>query len=84
MHHLNIPVEPTTELRVLGGTGRILKSSEVVRDIPVQLNGHTITLTFFVLPIAAVNIVIGANWLETLGPHVADYSTSTLKLYQNN
>lgn len=84
VYHLSLPIERTTELRVLGGTERILTSSELVRHVPVQVNVYTITLTLFVLPIAAIDIVIGADWLETLGAHVADYSTSTLKLYQDN
>ena len=33
-----------------------------------------------VLPIAGSDIVIGASWLATLGPHVADYTIESAKL----
>ncbi|XP_028754553.1 uncharacterized protein LOC114714022 [Neltuma alba] len=79
VRHLKIPVELTPEVKVLGGTGRILTSSELVNDTPVQIDGHILHMSCFVLPVAGVDMVIGADWLETLGPHVADYSTSTIK-----
>lgn len=37
-----------------------------------------------VVPIADIVVVIGANWLETLGPHVVDYHTSVIKFLLNN
>jgi len=36
-------------------------------------------LSVVLLPIAGVDLVLGASWLATFGPHVADYSSLTLK-----
>ncbi|XP_028802456.1 uncharacterized protein LOC114757550 [Neltuma alba] len=82
--HLRLPIEEATPIRVLGGTGgKILKSAEEVRDVGIQINGHTIFLTLYVLPITGTDVVMGADWLETLGAHIADYSTSTIKFLQD-
>lgn len=35
----------------------------------------------YLLPIAGTELILGASWLATLGPHVADYSTLTIKFY---
>lgn len=83
VEHLQLPRESTTELRVLSGTGQVLRSGEIVRDVPLHVSGHTLILSLFVLPIAGVDLVIGADWLATLGPHVADYNNSTIKIFQD-
>lgn len=35
------------------------------------------------LPIVGADIILGANWLATLGPHIADYSIRTLEFFYN-
>lgn len=47
-------------------------------ELPIQICNHLICIHAFILSIAEVDVVIGAAWLETLGPHVADYSTTTI------
>ncbi|XP_028776266.1 uncharacterized protein LOC114733022 [Neltuma alba] len=83
VQHLQLPVEQTTEVRVLGGIGPIKRTNQVVVDVPVKICDYTLKMTMLVLPVAGVDMVIGADWLETLGPHVADYSTSTVKFLTN-
>jgi len=56
------------------------KGHGIVRDFQVQIQGHTLTFPAYVLPVAGTDVVIGASCLATLGPHVADYSTSTVQL----
>lgn len=69
---------------VLGSTCKFLSSNEQVQDVPIQICGHTILVTMFVVPNAATYVVIGADWLKTLCPHVTDYSTSTIKFILND
>jgi len=52
-----------------------------VKDIQVKIQNHVLYLSTFLLPIAGADLVLGASWLATLGPHVADFSNLTLKLY---
>jgi len=32
-------------------------------------------LPVFLLPISGVDLFLGANWLKTMGPHLADYES---------
>lgn len=84
VQHLGIPIEYTSTVRVLGSTGTILSTNERVLDLPIQISGYTIHVNMFVLAIAAVDVVLGADWLETLGAHVADYSASTIRFILDN
>ncbi|XP_028755422.1 uncharacterized protein LOC114714818 [Neltuma alba] len=83
VHHLKLPIEIAKEIRVLGGFGRILRTNETVVQVPVQICGHTLAITMYVLLVVGVDMIMGADWLETLGPHVADYSSSTIKFLEN-
>lgn len=83
-HHLQIPIQQMPEIRVLGGTGKIMSSTEFIPNVPIQVCGYELQVSMYVLPIAGVDVVIGAAWLETLGPHVADYNKSTVKFLYND
>lgn len=49
-----------------------------VRGLTIIIQGFTITTDFFVLPIAACPIVLGVQWLKTLGPIEIDFQNLTL------
>lgn len=38
----------------------------------------------YLLPVSGADLIIGSSWLATLGPHIADYTTSTLKFFQHD
>jgi len=37
------------------------------------VQGSTFELPIFVLPISGVNLILGARWLKTIGPHLPNY-----------
>ncbi|GKE03848.1 putative unclassified retrotransposon protein, partial [Tanacetum coccineum] len=49
-----------------------------VKDLTIVIQGYTITTDFFVLPVAACPIVLGVQWLKTLGPIETDFEKLTL------
>lgn len=72
--HLNLPIEPTNNVQVMVGDGNAMKGEGKVRRITVQVQGHDVQFPAYVLPVAGSDIVLGASWLATLGPHVANYT----------
>ena len=36
-------------------------------------------LPVFLLPILGANLILGASWLKTMGPHLADYESLQIK-----
>ena len=63
------------------GDGTFLHAVGQIRNIPLHIQNHLITSNAYVLPIYGADIILGASWLATLGPHIADYRTSTIKFY---
>lgn len=74
-------MEPAPPFRVLVGNGHYLHGNSRVKELELDIQGNQIHLTAHVLPVTGSDLVLGATWLATLGPHIADYSTSTIKFY---
>ena len=45
----------------------------------IQVQEHTFTITFHVLPLCGVDVVLGVEWLKTLGPVLTDYTSLSMK-----
>ncbi|KAF7838894.1 Ty3/gypsy retrotransposon protein [Senna tora] len=78
---LKLAVEPMTPFKVLVGNGHVLTRFSMVRNIPMLIQGHEIQISAHVLDMTGADIILGAQWLATLGPHIAYYSTATIKFY---
>lgn len=72
--HLSLPIEPARNVRVMVGDGNAMQGEGRVRRVKVQVQGYCIQFPAYVLPIAGSDIVLGASWLVTLGPHIANYT----------
>ncbi|GAU44596.1 hypothetical protein TSUD_187860 [Trifolium subterraneum] len=78
---LKLPVEPGPQFNVLVGNGEIMSAEGTIQKLPVEIQGHKIEVPVFLLPIAGADVILDASWLATLGPHVADYASLTLKFF---
>lgn len=65
------------------GNGHCLVSEGQIKSLEIFIQDHIICLPVFLLLITGFDLVLGAAWLDTIGPHVADYSTTTIKFYLN-
>lgn len=52
-----------------------------IAELAVIVQGHTLQLPVYLLPITGADLVLGAPWLKTLGPHIADYNALSIKFY---
>lgn len=52
-----------------------------INDLPVVIQGNTLHLPVYLLPITGADLVLGAPWLKILGPHIADYNALSIKFY---
>jgi len=81
---LSLPVKETTTLRVMVGNGSVLQCHQSCSDTQVLMQGHTITVTLWVLPLSGADIVLEVEWLHTLGPITTDYSSFTMQFVYND
>lgn len=76
---LKLPVEPAPMFKVMVGSGNYMATEGLVQNVVVQAQGNTLQLPDYLLPISGVDLILGAHWLKTIGPHVADYESLNLK-----
>ena len=50
----------------------------------MTIQGHTLHVPVYLLANTGENLVLGAPWLKTLGPHIADYESFSIKFYMGN
>ncbi|XP_019465366.1 PREDICTED: uncharacterized protein LOC109363560 [Lupinus angustifolius] len=82
-HFLNLPVEPAPCFKLLVGNGNTLSAEAMINNLAVKVQGHELCLPVYMLPVVGADLILGAAWLATLGPHVADYASLSLKVFHN-
>lgn len=63
------------------GNGQHLACSSWCPRVILTIQDLTCDVDLYVLPIAGANIVLGVQWLKTLGPVLTDYSLMTMKFF---
>ncbi|KAK1423204.1 hypothetical protein QVD17_18500 [Tagetes erecta] len=80
---LNFAIESIEPFSVLVGSGERLPCSGLARAVELVIQGHSIVVDFYVLPLQGWDMVLGVSWLATLGPVITDYSKSTFEFSLN-
>ena len=68
------PKETEQQLWVLVANGKKLASSGLCRSVPVQLDTHMFQLDLYLFQLCRVELVLGVNWLRSLGLVQWDFS----------
>jgi len=76
---LGLQVTPAQSFHVLVGNGEELACSSICKQVPLQLGSHTFLVDLFLLPLSGAEVVLGVQWLTTLGPVLTDYEQLTMK-----
>ncbi|KAJ8751592.1 hypothetical protein K2173_016841 [Erythroxylum novogranatense] len=73
-----LPMDSTKKFQiVIANTDRV-ECLGVCKGVRINIQGCPIIADFFVLPKAACPVVLGVQWLETLGPIQTDYKKLTM------
>ncbi|XP_062109432.1 uncharacterized protein LOC133820560 [Humulus lupulus] len=76
---LRLQCEDTKRFRVYMGNGNFLMCSKVCKGAELSLQGHCFAVDLFVLPICGLDVVLGMQWLQTLGPCIHDHKALTME-----
>ncbi|GAV73411.1 RVP_2 domain-containing protein, partial [Cephalotus follicularis] len=76
---LNMAVVPCKPFKVLVGNGEAISCSKQCKGIKLQLQDIDFVCDLYVLPLKGSDIVLGFEWLETLGPILTDYKKLSMK-----
>ncbi|KAH9679855.1 hypothetical protein KPL71_026304 [Citrus sinensis] len=73
------PVTTTTQFQVTVADGGVISSSGKCSHVPVNIQGFQFHLDFFLLPVSGCDIMLGAEWLRSLGAILWDFSKLTMQ-----
>jgi hypothetical protein len=66
------------------GNGEHLHCSGICSDVPILVCDHTFNISLYVLPIQGADVVLGVQWLQTLGPFVSDFTIPSMQFYHQD
>jgi hypothetical protein len=72
-------IQPRPRLTATVANGERIICPGVIRDAPIQVHGKTFHVDLFVMPLAGFDLVLGTQWLGTLGPIVWDVAARTMQ-----
>lgn len=81
---LHLDVQPSVPFKVMVGNGSALQVEDIVQNFQVQVQGHVLKIPVYLLSIEGAEIILGADWLSTLGPHVMNYKDLFIQFYVND
>ncbi|XP_058761394.1 uncharacterized protein LOC131634786 [Vicia villosa] len=82
--HLKLPTQQIPNFSVMVGNGSKLSCSGVCPKVPIKLQHNSFSIPFHLLPIEGADVVLGMEWLRTLGPLMADFSIPKISFTHNN
>lgn len=68
-------------MKVAVANGEHLPSSESCEQVLVHHSSNCFLGNFLLLPLVGFDLVLGVNWLSTLGPIWWDFNTLTMQFY---
>ncbi|KAJ8765349.1 hypothetical protein K2173_012046 [Erythroxylum novogranatense] len=69
--------------QVMVGNGDKMECKGCCMGLTLRIQNYPIITNFYVLPVAACQVVLGVQWLETLGPFETDYRQLRMSFKRN-
>jgi len=80
---LDLTLEPTHSFQVLVGNGEELQYTMMCSQAPLFLGAREFRVNLFVLPLSGAELVLGVQWLKTLGLILTYYNNLTMSFTRN-
>ncbi|XP_061342606.1 uncharacterized protein LOC133288804 [Gastrolobium bilobum] len=82
--HLNLILHAVPPFKVRVGNGDALLCPALCNIVPIVIQSHLFNIYVFVIELKCADLVLGVQWLATLGPIVIDYAALTMSFNHNN
>ncbi|KAF8400118.1 hypothetical protein HHK36_013414 [Tetracentron sinense] len=76
---LQLPIAKTEAYGVTMGTGNVVRGEGICRGVTLQLQGIDIVEEFLPLGLGSSEVILGIQWLETLGMTHTNWKTQVMK-----
>jgi hypothetical protein len=71
-------IQPRPRLTATVANGERIRCLGVIRQAPISIDGEQFLVDLFVMPLAGYDLVLGTQWLVTLGQIVWDFTARTM------
>jgi hypothetical protein len=78
-----LPVQQAHTFNVLVGNGEQLGCTSMCPKVSLFMGSHEFLVDLYILPLSGAELVLGVQWLKTLGPIVTDYEQLTMSFSKN-
>lgn len=78
---LNLPTSNIEPFKVMVGNGDYLECAGFCPTIPLQIQTYIFNVPFYVFPIQGADVVLGIQWLQSVGPLFADFTIPGMQFY---
>ncbi|XP_039834338.1 uncharacterized protein LOC120695086 [Panicum virgatum] len=82
--HTGLCFIPRTDLAVTVTNGDRVRCPGVFRDATFAIDNEPFRADVYVLPLGGYDMVLGTDWLATLGPILSDFGRHTMSLWRSN
>jgi hypothetical protein len=79
LHKVQLPLTSTPFLRVKIADGTTVQSLGKLSSVTLKVQGYSISTTFYLIVLGGCDMVLGVEWLSTLGPILWDFSLMTMQ-----
>jgi hypothetical protein len=83
-HALQLAMTPTQEFTVKVANGEKLRCTERYANVLISIQDFQFSTTLYSLSLHGIDIVLGIQWLENLGPIVCDWKNMTMSFQWEN
>ncbi|KAI4328586.1 hypothetical protein L6164_020926 [Bauhinia variegata] len=80
---LGLTDTPTHSFHVMVGSGHELGCHSFCPQVPITIKDHTYHMDLYLLPLFGADIVLGVQWMKSLGPVLTDYNTLSMKFIRD-
>ena len=84
VEELGIPITPTKEFGVVLGTGTEIRAMGVCRQVKLCFANLEIMADFFPIPLGSSEVILGYQWLATLGESYINWGAMTMRFNLGN
>nr|GEV89826.1 hypothetical protein [Tanacetum cinerariifolium] len=74
-----LPLTATKVFKVYIGSGETLLCESFCAQVPIKLQGFSMDVDLYVLPMQGPDVVLGIQWLQKLGKATHDYAHQTME-----
>jgi hypothetical protein len=81
---LGLKVRPRPDMKVTVANGEKVTSAGIVHELPVSIDQESFSINLYSLPLDGFDIVLGVQWLRTLGPILWDFDSLFITFWRKD